>query len=374
MRRQQTKPRTYRAAALIVALGRRFTVWGALLTLPVYASVWIPPAYFWPAGFVTLLIPAFLGLNSALFIFCLLRRSRRILIPLAVLLLGLRFIMASISIHPYGTKIPAANAGLKVISYNLQVLHGGHKQTADQVIAATRILKWLDTCGADVLCLQEYYDKPESRTFNSGERLKAGGYKFRYFSKSWEVANKGLVGMAIYSRYPLKNCSTLEKGIRGNNQLLKADVQSPQGWVRVYNIHLASLRIKEHEIENNNTQAEVKRNFLSVFAKIKRGFLLRGLQTNKLEESIADSPYPVIVCGDLNELPYGNTYFRLRNRLNNAFEKAGSGFGFTFKGKIPFLRIDNQFADKAFSITSFRVCKEAVWSDHYPVSASYKLE
>ncbi len=290
-----------------------------------------------------------------------------------MLLLGVRFITATFSFHPLASSEKAGKE-IKVVSYNVRLLEGGHKPGPEQIILAVKILKWLDSCNADVICLQEFLDKPESRTFNTIERMKASGYKYRYFSQGWVLANHGRVGMAIFSKFPIKTGNRLRRSDKGNNQLIYADIKTPSGMVRVYNIHLASLHIREREIEDNDTPEEMEKHARSVIGKIKRGFRRRGLQTDALESNLDSCQYPVILCGDLNDPPCSNTYFRIRDRMNNAFESAGNGFGISYLGFIPFLRIDNQFVDKRFKITSFRTHREATWSDHYPISATYILE
>ena len=106
---------------------------------------------------------------------------------------------------------------------------------------------------------------------------------------------------------------------------------------------------------------------------LKKGFQKRAEQLKEVEIYIQNSPYPVILCGDLNDLPYSYTYTRLNKFLNNAFEKAGNGFGFTHNGKLNFLRIDNQFFDSRFQIHSFETIHSIKFSDHYPIKAVYSL-
>jgi len=104
---------------------------------------------------------------------------------------------------------------------------------------------------------------------------------------------------------------------------------------------------------------------------LRRGFISRAKQIKDLLSSIEECKYKLILCGDLNELPYSYTYFALRNLLDNAFEKAGNGFGFTYNGKLFFLRIDNQFFSKEISIHKFMTHRNVDFSDHFPLTATY---
>jgi endonuclease/exonuclease/phosphatase family metal-dependent hydrolase len=60
--------------------------------------------------------------------------------------------------------------------------------------------------------------------------------------------------------------------------------------------------------------------------------------------------------------------------MNNGFEKAGKGFGFTYNKVLFFLRIDNVFFDDVLEILDFKTHSEVDYSDHYPVSAVFSLD
>jgi endonuclease/exonuclease/phosphatase family metal-dependent hydrolase len=92
---------------------------------------------------------------------------------------------------------------------------------------------------------------------------------------------------------------------------------------------------------------------------------------NILLEHLGNSPYEVVLMGDLNELPYSNAYFRLSEALQNAFELAGRGFGFTFMRILFFLRIDHIFSTPALKPIQFKTHAEVDYSDHYPISATF---
>jgi endonuclease/exonuclease/phosphatase family metal-dependent hydrolase len=92
---------------------------------------------------------------------------------------------------------------------------------------------------------------------------------------------------------------------------------------------------------------------------------------NILLEHLGNSPYEVVLMGDLNELPYSNAYFRLSEALQNAFELAGRGFGFTFNRILFFLRIDHIFSTPALKPIQFKTHAEVDYSDHYPISATF---
>nr|MCU0450853.1 endonuclease [Bernardetiaceae bacterium] len=63
----------------------------------------------------------------------------------------------------------------------------------------------------------------------------------------------------------------------------------------------------------------------------------------------------------------------LRDQLTNTFEAVGSGPGFTFNGKLFFLRIDHQFYGPGLEPLSFRTLRDVRFSDHFPLLARYQL-
>ena len=51
----------------------------------------------------------------------------------------------------------------------------------------------------------------------------------------------------------------------------------------------------------------------------------------------------------------------------------GLGPGFTYNGRLPGLRIDQQFAGPQWQVRGCQVHREINWSDHFPVEAVYRL-
>ena len=85
------------------------------------------------------------------------------------------------------------------------------------------------------------------------------------------------------------------------------------------------------------------------------------------------SQYPVLLCGDLNDHPLSYSTSELRKGWQDTFEEGGSGWGTTYGGQLPLLRIDYIMADSNFQITHHDVVKTNL-SDHYFVEARVKLK
>jgi endonuclease/exonuclease/phosphatase family metal-dependent hydrolase len=127
-------------------------------------------------------------------------------------------------------------------------------------------------------------------------------------------------------------------------------------------------------VDSYSSKAGFKAKSLGLLRRFKRGLVARSTQADTLAARIERSPYPVILCADLNDLPYSYTYDQLADRLQNAWATAGLGVGTTYNGKLPLLRIDNQFASPRFEVLGCRVRQDMPYSDHFPIEAEYRLK
>ncbi len=141
---------------------------------------------------------------------------------------------------------------------------------------------------------------------------------------------------------------------------------------RVFSIHLQSLRFSkenrayiEEAKENKSLDIEQSK---SIIGRYKAAVLKRQKQADYLHNEIVQSKYPVLVCGDFNDVPNSYAYSTIGKGLQNAFVKKGSAIGRTYSSVSPTLRIDNIFLDKKFKVLQFDNDKKKL-SDHYPIVA-----
>lgn len=232
----------------------------------------------------------------------------------------------------------------------------------------------LDTLSSDILCLQEFYNNKIYPDFDLIKKLNKKKAHVAIMDDNDLFKNKkGALGLAIFSRFPIVKKQKLYWP-PNNNGLLAADLNVNGDTIRVINFQLRSMGIRVQKLlkkDNSIDQDETK----NVITQLKDGFEVRSGQVAILEKWIADSPYPVIIAGDLNELPYGYAYGRLSKLLMNSFENTGFGFGFTYHKILGFLRIDNQFYDNSqIDNVNFETISQIPYSDHYPIKAWYLLK
>jgi endonuclease/exonuclease/phosphatase family metal-dependent hydrolase len=261
---------------------------------------------------------------------------------------------------------------LDVMSYNVRIFNTYAHLHDEKYTTSRHMIQWVAENPADVYCLQEFYNEPQSKIYNSVQRIVKKYGKYYFISNTLINRVNGQFGMAIISKYPILNKGTIKFEKLTQNHAMFADLKVNADTVRVYNFHLQSMSIEERDIINTyREQSLFGRDLRKVLRRLKGGFIKRSYQVNTLYDHLKESPYPVIVCGDLNDVPYSYTYQKLNRTLANAQTTAGSGIGGTYNGILPFLRIDNQFFSPNLEVQNFKVHRNITFSDHFPLSATY---
>ncbi|RYY00298.1 MAG: hypothetical protein EOO53_22275 [Gammaproteobacteria bacterium] len=204
------------------------------------------------------------------------------------------------------------------------------------------------------------------------QELKMPYYSYSYNTKI-DYDKDHHFGIIILSKFPLVNKMTVSFSPNDYNSIFQyADVIKGPDTFRLFNVHLQSMKFSDENkryIDNPELDQEVNfKESKSVLSKLKTGFLKRKLQSDRIKNEVNQSPYPVVVCGDFNDVPNSYAYKTIGKGLNNAFAEKGAGIGRTYSHMSPTLRIDNIFSDKRFLVEQYvRVNKKI--SDHYPVIA-----
>lgn len=341
-----------------------------LISLLVLSSIYISPLDFWPISFISLSIPFIILFNIFLFVFFVLKRKFLAAFPLIVIILGFKFIISSYSFHFSSHKDEKET--FSILSYNTSRLLKEDVYSDSFLPKADEMMAWLADQDADVKCFQEFYNNDESKYWNSVEKLSQNKAYHCFFSGAKVNHTTGEIGVAIFSKHPIVNKGEIIFSSNNFNRGNYADLVIKGDTIRVINIHLQSMEIKRAGISNKRTWDDMVEDFVFLYYRIKHGAIDRSLQTKILLDFIEESPYKVIVCGDFNETPYGYVYNAFKSKLNNSFEEAGKGFGFTYNGNtLFFLRIDNQFYSKGIEATNLKTYNTINYSDHFPIAAKY---
>ncbi|MCS6822557.1 MAG: endonuclease/exonuclease/phosphatase family protein [Microscillaceae bacterium] len=346
----------------------------AVLTLCNYGLVYISPIHYWLIGFFSLSLPILLLLNIFFVIYWLLIKPKCSLISGLVLAMGQVFIFRTFAWNFQHTT--TSSAVFSVLSYNVRVFNSYQYLQQEYLGYAEKIIQWVAQHPAEIKCLQEFYHQESSELFNTVREL---AQKRQYYFYSYPTLSsqnqENYFGLIILSKYPIIQGQKIVIGERKYPQAIYADVKIGKDTIRIFNLHLQSMAIDERKIfQKYAFWQQVESNFCEIARKLRYGFVNRAKQIEKILPCIEQSPYPVIVCADLNDVPYSYTYNVLRSRLQNAFEAKGKGWGFSYNGKLFFLRIDNQFFDEQkLYIHHFQTLTQVPYSDHFPLVGMYQI-
>lgn len=304
-------------------------------------------------------LPLLVIANVILLVFWLIRRRWHwMAIPAVTLLCCIPYIL-TIYQPPFFQSSNEGKSGIKVATYNVAAF--GREITG---FKAEDILSEMKRQKADILCIQEYLEK-------SGDRHNSDSYK-EYFS----FMAKGRDDMAVFSRYPIKGSDIIDFGPT-NNSGMWADVEINGRTIRIVNVHMETTGFnrtlhKVAKLSAQGTHIEENAIIRAIYGNYTLGMIARAGQSNMVAQVIRESPHPVIVCGDLNDVPYSYTYNTVKGDLVDGFKECGKGFMSTFRGKKK-VRIDYIFHDESLSGEKYYV-QELSYSDHYPVFMRISLQ
>ena len=203
-----------------------FNIVLAVLTFLAYLLPFLAPKAFPFLSVLTLIMPLFLILNFFFFVYWVLQLKRQMLLSGILLLIGITFINRFYKFSE--TNLPKETSDFKVMSYNVRLFNIYEWLPKNDV--PEQISKLIRTESPDILCLQDFTDN-ESADFNQ--------FPYSYVNLNGE---KLKYGQAIYSNYKIINKGEIEFPGSFNNAIF-ADVLKGKDTIRVYSIHLQSVKI-----------------------------------------------------------------------------------------------------------------------------------
>lgn len=343
--------------------GRRFLMEGlagllAGVTFAALLAPFIAPDRFWPMLFAAYAFIYLFFAQVLLLLLWLRRPDRGMWLTVITLLLCLPAFTRHVQ---FGGGEKEAAASITLVTFNTHALHKlwdrsrpAPPHLADPVKIATL---WGKSTAPDLLCLQEV---PRA---------------YREKAVDWGMPGAGMHrhrNSLILSRFPIRERGK-EVFPQSNNEVIWVDVETPRGMLRVYNAHLQSNSITadtDSLVLAPINAPETWQGYRSVLGRVKRATQQRAKQARWLADHAGACPHPVLIAGDFNDTPQSYSYRVVARRLQDSFLRGGSGFGTTFAGSIPGLRIDYIFGSEALTFLSHRVVKTD-YSDHYPVIARF---
>jgi endonuclease/exonuclease/phosphatase family metal-dependent hydrolase len=347
---------------------------------------WFDPAHWWFMGFFTLLSSYFLIILFTFFIVWLFIKPRRSLLFILVIVFNWQPICNIFPPRlPVAFVIKKQNNALRIMSWNVEQFEIMQYSTHPEL--KQEMFNLINTYQPDIACFQEmvcadsaipsmpglttYYHKFGLYTLNDFiDSLHFPYHCYAYNPKENFLYNEHF-GTIIFSKYPMIRKRIIRYYPYDYNSIFEyVDILKGNDTIRIFDVHLQSLHLTPSNLQyidspSLSSERDIESSE-SLLSKFKTGFLKRHKQAERIKAEVNKSPYPLILCGDFNDVPNSYAYETIGDGLQNAFVTKGAGIGRTFSGISSTLRIDNIFVGQEFSIQQFtRIHKRL--SDHFPI-------
>ncbi|MEO0311348.1 MAG: hypothetical protein RIQ89_1005 [Bacteroidota bacterium] len=342
-----------------------------------YCASYISPGSWWILSFFGLAFGTLLSANMVFIVWWILSKKKFALISIITIVIGLNRATGIYQLGNSEVNIDQ-NTTYKIMSWNVRNFDLYNWLHSHQ--SKSKIFNFLQKENAAIVCFQEYFtsERPELHMNNRDSLKNILNTGYSHISYQSTVRQADHFGLAIYSKFPIVNKGEISfEQKHGVHSFQFADLKINSDTVRLFNIHLESIRFKREDYKFiENIGSEVAQNevggVLKIFKRLKKAFIIRSQQIDEIAESIATSPFKVIVCGDFNDTPTSYTYHQIADGLKDGFREAGSGWGKTYIGAFPSFRIDYLLFSRNINLYNFKTNK-VVLSDHYPISCYFSL-
>jgi endonuclease/exonuclease/phosphatase family metal-dependent hydrolase len=320
----------------------------ATMLLLSYILPFIAPKKFAFLSVLSLAVPLLIIINILFIIYWLLKVKKQLLLSVIVLAIGYSYLF---SLYKFSSSKNISDAeNISIMNYNVRLFN--LFEWIPDTLVKQKIVNFITEKQPDILSMQDY--RPD-------EALHLNDY-YKYEELSGKKVKNG---QAIFSKYPIIKSGSLEFPNTSNNAIY-ADIVKNGDTIRIYNVHLQSLRIDPTSVKLDLETSE------NLFNRVSNTFKLQQSQTELFLAHKNKCPYKMIICGDFNNTAYSYVYKEIKGDLQDAFVEAGNGFGRTFNFKFFPVRIDFILIDDSFTINAFKTF-DIQLSDHYPIMAKIKL-
>lgn len=334
---------------------------------------YISPVTFWPMSFLSLGFPYLtVGFFVLIIIWLFIRKKVGLWLSL-ILILAYSNISSTTGCKVKKQSAEKLPGTLRILSWNVRGFDNPSTYIDSPGSVRQQMFDYIKQTKPDIICTQEFTEHIGKGLISNSTELLDMGYN--YFYRTDEMSRLypyGLIlsGTAIFSKLPILNQGKVMFADSSfPEHLAFIDVKMQDKMLRVFSTHFKSFNFNS---ANADTTRKVKfygdSNFIykaSKFEKIKVFSQEHIRQSKKTKQIVQQSPYPYVLCMDMNDVPASYCYHTLAKGLQDAFLQKGLGIGCTMDSLPPTLRIDYLFAQQKIAIENYTLHKLHL-SDHYP--------
>ncbi len=306
-----------------------------------------------------------LGVNVAMVVVWALMKRWEFLISTAVI--ALRWTFVGLFFQVGGTtKVPDRAEHPQMVTlmtYNVHMFMGPGEKAAPEDSVAREFLALVDEYQPDVLCMQEFQYSGARRTTDS---LVMKGYNHYHGTR---MSGTTPLGTVVFSRFPITYVSQID------GQRLLVELMHDSCRFRVFCIHMDSYQFDRDDKEEFEKirHGEVSRPSKRTMGKVKETIRCHEEEwEQKLSPVVTESSVPLVLAGDLNDIPTSWLYRQISRHMSDTYREKGLGYCYTYNGNPPKFRIDMVFHNEGLRTLSYKRIRSTV-SDHYPVFTSMEL-
>jgi len=320
-----------------------FSCGGSIINVKVFPSM----------AFLSLAVPFLMTVHILFLGYWLVQRHRIVLLSIATLIIG--YISLGTFIKVYASTTESSADDVSLLTFNSLGFHGNYRIKDPDLV--NKIIGFISQQDADIVCFQEFDD------LNTGSQAFQQ-YPFHYINRELGLNKEHKVVQAIFSKYPIVGKGSLSFP-NSNNNAIYADIGLKKDTIRIYNLHLQSLKVRPGSIKRESA-SRLNRRLGNTFIKQRQ-------QADLIVDHSKDINHKKIICGDFNNSQFSNIYYHIKQDMNDTFLEKGFGLGSTYIFKFLPFRIDFILVDPEIEIKSHKNFNVRL-SDHEPVMASFRLK
>lgn len=305
---------------------------------------------------VALVLPALLLATFALAMFYVWKRKWRLAVFPALVVLGALPLVPRLIAFGGSEEMKARK--ISVLTANVHRFRAADYSGIPDSLATA----FIQAERPSILLLQEARDNRWKKNLVSHVKKASG------LAKRHQLPRKTVATYAADLSFVAEDFNTTNRA----NGFMVTDVKTPLGTVRVINVHLVSneiTQLAEDLGEDQNAEGTFRR-LGAMFKGYGRASRGRADLAERVRAWVEDSPHPVVLGGDFNDVPSSYVYqYLLTERLQDAWVEAGMGLGTTFTGPLPGLRIDYLMVDTSFQVLDVERV-DTGFSDHLALRAT----